>query len=378
MEKRTYLASPHMSDEGYEKEYIKEAFDKNWIAPVGENIDKLEEDLQKYLEVKAAIALNSGTSAIHMALKAAGVTKGDIVLCQSLTFIATVNPVIYQNAIPVFIDSEEQTYNMSPECLEKALEKYPNSKAVIVTHLYGTPAKMDEIVQICKKHNVPLIEDACESLGSLYREKYTGTFGDYAAFSFNGNKIITTGGGGALVTNNEEKAEKIRYWSTQAREKAIYYEHKEIGYNYRLGNIPAGIGRGQLKVLNKRIQKKKEIYELYKKEFERHSLIEIPTMSNDIQPNYWLSTLKLKNIDKVKPIDIINELAKNKIEARPIWKPMHMQPVFKNNVYISNPNKDISKDIYDKGMCLPSDTNMTIQEQQLVINIIKELIKNYV
>lgn len=256
MSKKILLASPHMSDEGYEQQFIKEAFDTNWIAPLGENVNKFEEEIANYVGVKTGAALSAGSAAIHLGLKALNVKQGDIVFCSSLTFSATCNPIIYQNATPVFIDSEYETWNMDPLALEKAFEKYPNPKAVIVVHLYGTPAKMDEIIRICKKHNVPLIEDAAESLGSIYNGQQTGTFGEYGVFSFNGNKIITTSGGGMLVSNNEDGIKKVRFWATQSKEPVRHYEHKEIGYNYRMSNICAGIGRGQLKVLDKRIEKK--------------------------------------------------------------------------------------------------------------------------
>ena len=249
-----YLASPHMSEEGYEQKYVKEAFDTNWIAPLGKNVNEFEKELASYVGAKDGAALCTGSAAIHLALKAAGVKEGDIVFCQDLTFSATVNPVIYEKAVPVFIDSDYETWNMSAEALERAFEKYPDVKAVMPVHLYGLPANMDRIMEICKKHGVPVIEDAAESLGSYYHGQHTGTFGDYGIFSFNGNKIITTSGGGMLVCNlEEEKAKertaKVRFWATQAREPARHYEHKEIGYNYRMSNIVAGIGRGQLKVL---------------------------------------------------------------------------------------------------------------------------------
>ena len=269
MKKRILLASPHMSDEGYEQQYIKEAFDTNWIAPLGENVNKFEEEIAKYIGAKTGAALSAGTAAIHMGLKALEVQQGDLVFCSSLTFSATCNPIIYQNARPVFIDSEYETWNMDPKALEKAFEKYPNPKAVVVVHLYGTPAKMDEITKICKEHNVPLLEDAAESLGATYKGKQTGTFGEYGAISFNGNKIITTSGGGMLVSNNEDGIKKVRFWATQSKEPVRHYEHKEIGYNYRMSNICAGIGRGQLKVLDKRIEKKTEIYNKYKNELEK-------------------------------------------------------------------------------------------------------------
>lgn len=286
MKKRILLASPHMSDEGYEQQYIKEAFDTNWIAPLGENVNKFEEEIAKYIGAKTGAALSAGTAAIHMGLKALEVQQGDIVFCSSLTFSATCNPIIYQNARPVFIDSEYETWNMDPKALEKAFEKYPNPKAVVVVHLYGTPAKMNEITKICKEHNVPLLEDAAESLGATYKGKQTGTFGEYGAISFNGNKIITTSGGGMLVSNNEEKIKKVRFWATQSKEPVRHYEHKEIGYNYRMSNICAGIGRGQLKVLDDRIAKKTEIYNTYKKELETIKEIKMQPIPKNTKPNH--------------------------------------------------------------------------------------------
>lgn len=373
MEKRIFLASPHMSEEGYEKEYIKEAFDTNWIAPLGENVNKFEEELANYVGAKCGAALSAGTAAIHMALKALDVKEGDIVFCSSLTFSATANPIIYQNATPVFIDCDRETWNMDPEALKKAFEKYPNPKAVVIVHLYGTPAKMDEIMAICNEHNVPLVEDAAESLGATYKGKQTGTFGKYGIFSFNGNKIITTSGGGMLVSDDEERIQKVRFWATQSRDKARYYQHSEIGYNYRMSNIVAGIGRGQLKVLNDRLAKKKEIYETYKEGFKDITEIEMKPVPVDTKPNYWLSTMLLKEESKVTPLNIMEALEKENIESRPIWKPMHMQPVFEKYDFIKVEDKPVSEDIFARGVCLPSDTKMTKVEQQEVIRIIKEL-----
>lgn len=373
MEKRIFLASPHMSEEGYEKEYIKEAFDTNWIAPLGENVNKFEEELANYVGAKCGAALSAGTAAIHMALKALDVKEGDIVFCSSLTFSATANPIIYQNATPVFIDCDRETWNMDPEALKKAFEKYPNPKAVVIVHLYGTPAKMDEIMAICNEHNVPLVEDAAESLGATYKGKQTGTFGKYGIFSFNGNKIITTSGGGMLVSDDEERIQKVRFWATQSRDKARYYQHSEIGYNYRMSNIVAGIGRGQLKVLNDRLAKKKEIYETYKEGFKDITEIEMKPVPVDTKPNYWLSTMLLKEESKVTPLNIMEALEKENIESRPIWKPMHMQPVFEKYDFIKVEEKPVSEDIFARGVCLPSDTKMTKEEQQEVIRIIKEL-----
>lgn len=373
MEKRIFLASPHMSEEGYEKEYIKEAFDTNWIAPLGENVNKFEEELANYVGAKCGAALSAGTAAIHMALKALDVKEGDIVFCSSLTFSATANPIIYQNATPVFIDCDRETWNMDPEALKKAFEKYPNPKAVVIVHLYGTPAKMDEIMAICNEHNVPLVEDAAESLGATYKGKQTGTFGKFGIFSFNGNKIITTSGGGMLVSDDEERIQKVRFWATQSRDKARYYQHSEIGYNYRMSNIVAGIGRGQLKVLNYRLAKKKEIYETYKDAFKDIPEIEMKPVPIDTKPNYWLSTMLLKEGSKVTPLNVMEALDKENIESRPIWKPMHMQPVFEKYDFIKVEDKPVSEDIFARGVCLPSDTKMTKEEQQEVIRIIKEL-----
>lgn len=373
MNKKIYLASPHMSDEGYEKEFVKEAFDTNWIAPLGENVNKFEEELAEYVGIKYAAALNAGTAAIHMAFKALDVKQGDIVFCSTLTFSATANPIIYQNATPVFIDSERDTWNMDPEALKKAFKKYPHPKAVIVVNLYGTPAKLDEIVEICKEHNVPLVEDAAESLGATYKGKETGTFGKFGIYSFNGNKIITTSGGGMLVSDDKERIDKVKFWITQAREKARYYQHKEIGYNYRMSNIVAGIGRGQLKVLDKRIAQKTAIYNRYKEAFNEIKDIQMQPVLANSKPNHWLSALVLDKDSKVKPLDIILALEKENIESRPVWKPMHMQPVFEKYDFIKTSEETVSEDLFNRGVCLPSDTKMTEEEQDKIIDIIKEL-----
>lgn len=362
-----------MSEERYEQKYVKEAFDTNWIAPLGENVNKFEEELANYVGIKNAAALSAGTAAIHMAFKALDVKKDDIVFCSDLTFSATVNPIIYQNATPVFIDSEKETWNMDPKALEKAFEKYKKPKAVIVVHLYGTPAKIEEIKEICDKHNVPLVEDAAESLGAIYKDKQTGTFGKYGVYSFNGNKIITTSGGGMLVSDDQKSIEKVRFWSTQSREKARHYEHKEIGYNYRMSNIVAGIGRGQLKVLDKRIEQKTNIYYTYKEGFKNIKEIEMQPIPNNTKPNHWLSVITLKKNSKIKPLEIMEALEKENIESRPVWKPMHMQPVFKAYDFIKVSDKPISEELFEKGVCLPSDTKMTNEEQEVVINIIKKL-----
>ena len=375
MNKKIYLASPHMSEEGYEQKYVKEAFDTNWIAPLGENVNKFEEELAKYVKSGHAAALSAGTAAIHMAFKALDVKDGDVVFCSDLTFSATANPILYQKATPVFIDSEKETWNMDPKALEKAFEKYPHPKVVIVVHLYGTPAKIDEIKAICDKHGVPLVEDAAESLGATYKDKQTGTFGKYGIYSFNGNKIITTSGGGMLVSEDEERISKVRFWATQSREKARHYEHKEIGYNYRMSNIVAGIGRGQIKVLDLRIKQKTEIYNRYKEGLKEITDIELQPIPEDTVPNHWLTTIIVKEHAKVKPLDIMVALEKENIESRPVWKPMHMQPVFANCDFVKVEENAVSKNLFKRGICLPSDTKMTEEEQNNVIEIIKGLWK---
>lgn len=369
---RIYLSSPHMSDEGYEMQYILEAFNTNWIAPLGQNVNEFEKELAGMVGIPSAVALCSGTAAIHMALKAAGVGEGDLVFCQSLTFSASSNPIIYQKAIPVFIDSDYETWNMNPEALKKAFEKYrlldKKPKAVIVVHLYGLAADMDKITELCKQYDTILIEDAAESLGTLYKGKHTGTFGDYGIFSFNGNKIITTSGGGMLVSANEERINKVKFWSTQARDQARHYEHSELGFNYRMSNIVAGIGRGQLKILHKRIEKKRLIYEFYKKAFASLEGLTMMPINNWNQPNYWLTCIRLQG--KVKPIDIILALEKENIEARPIWKPMHLQPFYQAYDYVG---ENVSETIYESGVCLPSDTKMTDEDLNRITAIIKGL-----
>lgn len=376
MTNKIFLSSPHMSDEEHEMNYIKEAFITNWIAPLGQNVDMFEKELSYMVGVKSAAALSSGTAAIHLALKLCDVKNGDIVFCSSLTFSASANPIIYEGAIPVFIDSEPKSWNMSPIALKKAFDKYV-PKAVIVVNLYGQSADMDEILAICNTYGVSVIEDAAESLGTTYKGKYSGTFGKYGIYSFNGNKIITTSGGGMLISNDEEKIQKSRFWSTQSRDNARHYQHSEIGYNYRMSNIIAGIGRGQLKVLNERIKKKKEIFKTYELAFKDTRDIEMMPICNYNEPNYWLSCITLRESNNVKPLDIIEALEKENIESRPIWKPMHLQPVFEKYDFINHNDNNISvsEDIFNRGICLPSDTKMTDVQQEKVIDIIKGLWK---
>ncbi|PKR77806.1 aminotransferase DegT [Halalkalibacillus sediminis] len=368
MADRIFLSSPHMSDEGYEMEYVKEAFDTNWIAPLGENVNGFERELSEKVGSKAAAALSSGTAAIHLALRAAGVSDNDQVFCPTLTFSATANPIIYQNAKPVFIDSDYETWNMCPKALEKAFQLYPEVKAVIVVHLYGLSADMDKIVELCKKYNVVLIEDAAESLGTYYNGKHTGTFGDYGVFSFNGNKIITSSGGGMLVSNNEDKIAKARFWATQSRDQARHYQHSELGFNYRMSNVIAGIGRGQLKVLNQRVEKKRCIFEFYKRELSELEGVEFMPSNDWDAPNYWLSSMTLTG--KIRPIDIMEALEKENIESRPVWKPMHMQPFFEKYDFVGT---CISEKLFENGVCLPSDTKMTTEDLERVVKIIKGL-----
>ncbi|WP_074036122.1 aminotransferase class I/II-fold pyridoxal phosphate-dependent enzyme [Exiguobacterium sp. AT1b] len=369
-EKRIFLASPHMSDEGYEKEYVKEAFDSNWIAPLGSNVDGFENELAEMVGVNAAAALSSGTAAIHLALKAAGVGEGDIVFCPTLTFSATANPIIYQNAIPVFIDSDYKTWNMNPDDLEQAFEKYPNVKAVLVVHLYGLSADMDRIMEICSKYQVTVIEDAAESLGSFYKGRPTGTIGDYGIYSFNGNKIITTSGGGMLISNNEKAIAKSRFWATQSRDQARHYQHSELGFNYRMSNVVAGIGRGQLKVLEKRVQRKKEIFEYYRKQLSEIEDITFMPVNEWDSPNYWLSCATIEG--DISSIDVMNELEQYNIESRPVWKPMHLQPYFEDYDFVGN---EVSEKLFMTGICLPSDTKMTDEDLTQVTSIIKGLWK---
>ena len=375
--KRIFLSSPHMGE--FERKFVKEAFDTNWIAPLGPNVNEFEKELAEYVGVKSAAVLTSGTSAIHLAVKLLGVSKGASVLCSSLTFCASCNPIVYEGAIPVFIDSEPESFNMSPKALKKALEdlkiKGITPKAAIVVNLYGNSANMDAIKELCDEYNVKIIEDAAESLGSTYKGKMSGTIGEIGIYSFNGNKIITTSGGGALVSNNEEYVKKARFLSTQAKEPMPYYEHKEIGYNYRMSNVVAGIGRGQLRVLDNRVKEKNNIFNTYKEGFKDIDDINMMPITEGCTSNQWLSVITLKEESKVKPTDIIDALEKENIESRRIWKPMNLQPVYKDNMFYNHNENGISvgEDIFNRGVCLPSDTKMTNDDLKRVINIITSL-----
>ncbi len=374
MKRRIYLSSPCMC--GEEQKYIKEAFDTNWVAPLGKNVNEFEKEIADYVGVDGAVAMYAGTGALHMAFRALGVGEGDVVFCQSMTFSASANPIVYQGATPVFIDSEPETWNLSPEALKRAYEKYPNPKAVVVVHLYGTPAKMDEIIEICREHNTPIVEDAAEGLGGEYKGKKLGAFGDYGVVSFNGNKIITSSGGGMLLGNDTEKLKTVLKWITQARESERWYEHKELGFNYRMSNIVAGIGRGQLTVIEDHVMQKTNIYRKYKEAFSDLPITMQPYLP-DTKPNHWLSAATIDVGCNVNPFDIMDRLAEENVETRPIWKPMHMQPFYEACDYISHyeDGTSVSEDIFKRGICLPSDfyPMMKPEEHDEIIEIIKEM-----
>ncbi|QWG34657.1 aminotransferase class I/II-fold pyridoxal phosphate-dependent enzyme [Bacillus mycoides] len=376
--KRIYLSSPHMS--GNEQKYIQNAFDTNWIAPLGPNVDEFERELASFVGVKGGAAVSSGTAAIHLALRLLDVQKGDTVFCSSFTFVASANPIVYLGAEPVFIDSEPETWNMSPQALEHALYdadkdgKLP--KAVILVHLYGQSAKLDEILSLCNQYDVPIIEDAAESLGSTYKGKASGTFGRFGVYSFNGNKIITTSGGGMLISDDAEALVKAKFLATQAKDPASHYEHSEIGYNYRMSNILAGVGRGQLEVLEDRVRVRRRIFNQYYEELSHiPGFCFMPELENTCS-NRWLTTLLIDEKESGISIGkLLSVLSDENIEARPTWKPLHMQPLFKESKYYSHQkDNDVSARLFEKGICLPSGSNMMDEDQwrviQAIINII--------
>ncbi|MEK4850297.1 aminotransferase class I/II-fold pyridoxal phosphate-dependent enzyme [Paenibacillus sp. FSL H7-0756] len=375
MQERIYLSPPHMS--GNEMKYIQEAFDSNWIAPLGTNVDKFEEEICDYVGMEHGLALSSGTAGIHLALKYFGVGPGDYVFCSDLTFAGSCNPILYQYANPVFIDSEPETWNMSPKALEKAFEwaKKENKmpKAVIIVDLYGQSADYDALLPICERYGVPVIEDAAEALGASYKGKKCGSFGHIGIFSFNGNKIITTSGGGMIVSNDEEAIKKMRFWATQSREPAKHYEHKEVGYNYRMSNICAGIGRGQLLELDNIVEKRKLVNTRYKELLTNYPVEFMPSLTG-YEPNNWLTVLNLTTNESNLRDHILNEIEKENIEARPVWKPMHLQPLFKDYEFFSHKNS-ISDELFETGICLPSGTGMTDDDIKRVVSVIKETFK---
>ena len=372
MNNRLFLSSPHMSDEGYELQYIQDAFQKNWIAPLGENVNEFEKAMQEYLGTGYTVALSAGTAALHLSMILAGVKPGDMVFCQDLTFSASANPVAYMGAEPVFIDSERDTWNMDPVALEKAFERFGMPKAVVVVHLYGNPAKLDEITAICQKHGVTLIEDAAEALGSEYKGRKCGTFGTFGALSFNGNKIITTSGGGMLVCKTQEEAAHALKLATQAREPFPWYQHEEIGYNYRMSNICAGIGRGQMKVLPLRVEQKQAIFARYREKLANLPLTMQPALEC-AAPNRWLSTALLDRDCCKTPADILAALNEENIEGRHLWKPMHAQPVFSDANYVTVGTESVSDDLFGRGVCLPSDTKMSMDDVDRVCDVIRRL-----
>ncbi|WP_140321995.1 DegT/DnrJ/EryC1/StrS family aminotransferase [Oceanobacillus rekensis] len=378
-QKRIFLSSPHMS--GNEQRYIQEAFDLNWIAPLGNNVDGLEKDIAEYNNIRGAAVVVSGTAAIHLALRLLNIGPEDTVFCSSLTFVASANPIFYQGATPVLIDSEMDTWNMSPVALERAFgearENGKLPKAVILVNLYGQAAKMDELMSICDSYGVPIIEDAAESLGSTYKGKKSGTFGKYGVYSFNGNKIITTSGGGALVSDDEEALKKATFLATQARDKAVHYQHSEVGYNYRMSNIVAGIGRGQMEVLDERVAQKRAVFERYYEAFGNLDGIEFQPELEETMSNRWLTVLTIDpELTGVSRHEIIKRLNEDNIEARPVWKPMHLQPLFEDvKYYPHEEGNSVSDYLFEYGLCLPSGSNMSVEEQERVIEILKGLIK---
>ncbi len=376
---RIYLSAPHMS--GGEERYIREAFDTNWIAPLGPNVDSFESEMASYIGVEDSVAVSSGTAAIHLALRLLDIKKGDRVFCSSLTFVASANPIIYLGGQPVFIDSEPDTWNMSPQALEQALiEAYKEGrlpKAVIVVHLYGQSAKMDEILDLCNFYDVPVIEDAAESLGSMYKGKASGSLGKYGIYSFNGNKIITTSGGGMLVSNDRESLKKARFLATQARDDAPHYQHSELGYNYRMSNVLAGIGRAQLAVLEDRVNTRRSKFNQYYEALSDIVGIEFMPELKNTRSNRWLTALTIdETLIGISSNNLIASLAEENIEARPVWKPLHMQPLFSGHRYYQHSRgENVSERLFRCGICLPSGSNMTEEDQKRVINCIMKTLK---
>ena len=398
---KVWLSSPTMH--GDELKYVTEAYETNWMSTVGANINEVEKQMCEKVGCKYAVALSAGTAALHLAVKLAGVKPGDKVFCSDMTFDATVNPVVYEGGVPVFIDTEYDTWNMDPVALEKAFEIYPDVKVVVVAHLYGTPGKIDEIKSVCDKHGAVIVEDAAESLGATYKGQQTGTFGDYSCISFNGNKIITGSSGGMLLTDSQWAANKARKWSTQSRENAPWYQHEELGYNYRMSNVIAGVVRGQVPYLEEHIAQKKAIYMRYKEAFKDLPVKMNPYDEENSEPNFWLSCLIIDESAMCKqvrseqdycyvsengktcPQEILDKLAEINAEGRPIWKPMHMQPIYRmngfvtkygngraqTNAYIQGGATDIGMDIFSRGLCLPSDNKMTPEQQDRIIEVIK-------
>lgn len=373
-DRRILLSSPAMG--GGERKYIDRAFETNWIAPLGSNVDEFEEGIAAYAGVEAALALASGTAALHLGLKALGVSDGDIVFCSDLTFAASCNPIRYERATPVFIDCEPESWNMSPKALERAFESY-SPKAVVVVHLYGEPANITEIKAICDAHNVPLLEDAAESLGATVEGKQTGSFGEMGVYSFNGNKIITTSGGGMLMSDNKALIDKARFWSTQARDAAPHYQHSELGYNYRLSNICAGIGLGQMEVLNDHIAEKGRIRDRYAEDFADIPALSLNPANVHGRGNHWLTCAFIDPASGVTPSEVLRRLSESNIEGRPIWKPMSLQPYYESYPVFAHTDGCECEgwSIFERGLCLPSDVNMTEEDQARVTGLVRDAFK---
>ena len=387
LEKHLYLSSPTMH--GEEMKYVQEAYDTNWMSTLGKNIDEVERICAEKIGVKYSVGLSCGTSALHLAMKLAGIKRGDYVFCSDMTFAATVNPVVYEGGIPIYIDSEYETWNMDPKSLEKAFNLYPQVKVVVIAHLYGTPGKIDELKAICDKHGAVIVEDAAESFGATYKGEQTGKFGTYNVISFNGNKIITGSCGGMLLTNDEKAAKLARKWSTQSREPAPWYQHIDMGYNYRLSNVVAGVIRGQLPHLEEHIAQKRAIYNRYKEGFKGLPVQMNPYDEKNSVPNNWLSCLIInkeamskqvrtdldvtykKEHGKSCPSEILDVIAAHNAEGRPIWKPMHMQPIYKDNIFVSANESPVNEDIFERGLCLPSDNKMTPEQQDVIIALVR-------
>lgn len=378
MSERIYLSPPHMG--GEELKFVHEAFESNWIAPLGPQVSAFEREVASYVGTKGALAVNSGTAAIHLGLRLLGVGPGDKVFCSTLTFIGSVNPILYLNAEPVFIDSEPESWNMSPNALKRAFEDAAQTddlpKAVILVNIYGQSTDMDPILDLCDEYSVPVLEDAAESLGAFYKGKPSGTFGKYGTFSFNGNKIITTSGGGMLVSNDTEGLEKARFWATQARDPASYYQHSEMGYNYRMSNILAAIGRGQLRVLDDRVKRRRGIFDTYKSELGSIPGVGFMPEAGFGKSNRWLTVMTLDpEIIRKSPFELVDYLEEQNIESRPVWKPMHMQPLFEGKKYYPHEeNRSISDILFKTGICLPSGTAMNQRDLQRVIEVIREFL----
>ncbi|WP_409341835.1 DegT/DnrJ/EryC1/StrS family aminotransferase [Paenibacillus sp. MBLB4367] len=379
LKNRIYLSPPHMGMQ--EKKYVEEAFETNWIAPIGPNVDEFEKEVARYVGAAGAVALSSGTAALHMAMKLTGVGEGDLVFCSTLTFVASANPILYQGAQPVFIDSEPHSWNMSPQALKRAFEEAESAKrlpkAVVVVNLYGQSADMDPILHICNHYGVPVIEDAAESLGATYRGKASGTLGTFGIYSFNGNKIITTSGGGMLVSDDKAALEKARFWATQARDAARHYQHSELGFNYRMSNILAGIGRGQLQVLEDRVRARRQVFAQYTEAWHNVSAFAFMPEADFGRSTRWLTTLLVDGKETgVTSAHIIEELAIHQIEARPVWKPLHLQPLFQGCSYYPHEiGESVSDKLFENGLCLPSGSDLKKDEQERVVGVVNNLLQ---